>query len=150
MGDFTDVIATPDPNTSDYAPNAFLGVDADGNQWSTDNNGTPYLSGRQSTDPEDANWSVPNNAEMGYGPGGDTSSTSFSLGNIGQGISSALATATAAVPATVNAIRSAKTAVAAVNTPTLTQQWLQTPLQTQISWLLGGAVLVILALKGKL
>jgi hypothetical protein len=146
------LISTPDPNTSDYAPNSFLGTDADGNQWSTDSNGAPYLSGRQTTDPEDANWNwaVPNNSEVGYGPGGDASSTAFSLGNVASGISATAAAAAAAVPATVNAIRNAKTAIAAVNTPTLTQQWLQTPLQTQVFWLLGGAVILILAMKGKL
>jgi hypothetical protein len=145
-----DTITTPDPNLSNYAPNAFLGVDDNGLQWSTDNSGTPYISGKPTTEAQDQTWGVPNNAELGYGPGGDASSTSFTLGNVAQGINNVLATATAAIPATVNAVRNAKTAITAMNTPTPTSQWLQMPLQQQFLWIGAGILLVILAARGKL
>jgi len=145
-----DTIPTPDVTTQDYAPNILLGTDADGTTWSTDNSGTPYISGRAMTPQESAMVTIPNGNEAGQGPGGDPVSTSFQLGNVAQGIQAIGQAVSSATTAGVNAIRQAKTAVVAANTPTPTAQWLQMPLQTQL--LIGLAFFAVLmwGMKGKL
>jgi hypothetical protein len=88
--------------------------------------------------------SIPNANGEGQGPGGSQVASGFNLGEFfTNGVKTFNAIA-AQVPATVKGIRDARTAIAAVNTPTLTEQWLRTPLQTQLIY--GGVALLILLL----
>jgi len=120
-----------------------------GTVWTVDASGIPYISAASTTDPGSALY-IPDTGAGGTGPGGAPGDTSFSLGNVATGIMNTITAVGNQVPAAVNAYRNARTAIAAVRTPTATQQWLTMPLQSQMLWVVGIAAVVILAVRGKL
>jgi hypothetical protein len=141
MGNYSEGDSGYDPGTS-Y-------TDISGDVFTADANGVLYLS-MTNRDPQN-NWdnllTVPNNNGQGRGPGDTAGSSTFDLGSITNGLGTAIRNIGAAIPDTVNTIRQAKTAVTAINTPTATQQWLQTPLQSQIFIGLAVFAVVFLVLR---
>jgi hypothetical protein len=127
-----------DPNTGGQDVYGYYGsVDSGGITVPTDN---PGLS--QSGNLPVTTINVPNNSSA---PAPNTGSPSFNLGTIAQGINAI----PGLIQGTVNAVRSAQTAVTALNTPTPTSQWLAMPLQSQI--IIGLVVFAVLytVLHGK-
>lgn len=125
-------------------------LDISGDVFTADNSGVLYLS-QTNRDPQN-NWDtifVPDNGSGGRGPGDTPGAQVFDLGSIAQGAINAVRVITEQVPAAVNAIRQAKTAVTAINTPTPTQQWLKMPLQSQIFLGLAVFAVVFLVLKSR-
>lgn len=121
----------------------------DGTTWATDNNGNAYQIGYNPALVTDGSLpvTIPNVGIAGPGANlpGTVSSTGFSLGNVAAGIPQAISAFAASIPAAVNAINNAKTAITAVTTPTFTQQWLTMPATTKIM-LIGGLGLLIYAI----